>query len=160
MITALSGVARRTLMASGWRPDRNDPALAEELVMQVNKAQRKRREGITQPFPRLTEALSCYGGLEVFNYGPGVTAHRENFSLVPVRGMVSAGVLDELREMNVEKERFFPLGEIPEIHSKLLIGESGKVVLYGPNGYFLMGVDVNDALSNLVAGIEPEYFSG
>lgn len=159
MSAKLSEAAMHAMRSSGWHTDRNEQALAKDLVAQVHKAQRKRRESVVQPFPCLIDTLAHYGGLEVFNYGPGVTAHRENFILVPLKGIVSKGVLDELQDLTIKKERFFPLGAVPEIHSKLLLGESGKVALYGPNGYFLMGVDVNDALNNLISGVEPEYFS-
>ncbi|MEV5197587.1 SUKH-3 domain-containing protein [Streptomyces sp. NPDC053720] len=159
MDTVLAEAAMRTLMASGWHPDRNERTLALELVKQVQKKQKRRRESVAEAFPCLMDVLARYGGLEVFNYGPGVTAHRENFFLVPSRGMVSRGVLDELQDISLEEERFFPLGVIPEIHSKLLLSELGKVVLYGPNGYFLMGVDMNGALNNLILGVEPDYFS-
>lgn len=159
MSTKLSAAATDTMLASGWHPDRHEQALATELVAQVHQAQRKRREGAVQPFPYLIDTLARYGGLDVFNHGPGVTAHRESFLLVPLKGLVSEAALSELQELTANQESFFPLGAVPEIRGRLLLGASGRVVLSGPNGYFLMGADVNDALNNLISGTEPEYFS-
>lgn len=154
----ISPEAQQILSASGWSPESFDEKLAEELVGQLHKAQRRRREAATHAFPEAIRALATYGGIAVPARGPGDTAYRDGFTLTPVDGLTSETALQELRQLTVDEEYFFPIGAIPDIHGKLLISDHGKVVMYGPNGYFLVGNSMNEALNNLIAGVEPGEF--
>ncbi|MBT2901916.1 SUKH-3 domain-containing protein [Streptomyces sp. McG3] len=156
----ISPEAQNILSASGWNLEGFDEKLAEKLVRQLHKAQRRRRDAVTEAFPEAMNALASYGGIVIPDRGAGITAYRDGFNLIPVEGLTSETALQELRQLTAGKERFFPIGAIPDIHGKLLIGNRGRIVMYGPNGYFLMGDDMNEALNNLIAGVEPGVFFG
>ncbi|MGW0435386.1 SUKH-3 domain-containing protein [Micromonospora sp. NPDC003197] len=156
METRLAATTQRVLENSGWQVGTHDEEQAHKLIEQVRKRHQRGGEEPAPSFPALVKVLATYGGLRVANSGTGRTAYREDFNLIPIKGFVWRDGLDEIAE--VAEEKVFPLGDVPDVPGKLLITERGRVVLFGPNGYFLVGNDINEALNNMVEGVDLPYF--
>lgn len=93
-------------------------------------------------------ALLEFGGLRVTASGPGVDRAREPFELDPTLAIDAESLFNEYSAL-LEK-KLFPMGEASD-QAFIAIADTGEVYLIF-EGVQLIGMNVREALSNLIEG--------
>jgi len=140
------------LRAAGWQPGRWDIKQAEIWAdaLRDHASTAGHRHAV---FPAAVEAWAEFGGLRITPPGPGRQIAPAALHLDPLFGLHMARTLADLgRALDTEVS---PLGEEPDTQSLLAIDSEGRVYALDHTGDWYLGPDIDQALSALIAGIEP-----
>lgn len=150
-MSRFSAQAEDLLRNAGWYPGRHVPELVaswEATLMASDKF---------EMFPGARRALLEFGGLEINQRAPGVTCAREPFNFQPT---LAAGESDRFQDSaKLLGTRLYPLGEAAGGHYFWTIGENERAYLL-MDDVKLLGQNFNEALENLIVGIQPLDITG
>ncbi|WP_141205407.1 SUKH-3 domain-containing protein [Streptomyces griseorubiginosus] len=140
------------LRAAGWLPGRWDIKQAEIWAdtLREHTSPAGHRHAV---FPAAVEAWAEFGGLHLTPTGPGRQVAPAHLHLDPLHGLHMARTLADLgRALDTE---VCPLGAETDTHAVLAIDTEGRVYALDHTGDWYLGPDIDQALSGLIAGIEP-----
>ncbi|MFC8565518.1 SUKH-3 domain-containing protein [Streptomyces sp. NPDC057245] len=133
----------RVLRLAGWQPGRTVSTDSWERAM------READEGyVMHEAARLF--LSEFGGLEVWEKGPGVNAARSPFRIDPLLAKWDFEIIESLSED--AEVQLYPVGDCSQGNFYLTVAEEGTVYL-GMDDVELLAGTTDEALDKLVRGI-------
>jgi hypothetical protein len=140
------------LREAGWTEERQVAELAGKAIQTVC-AQPGTAGARHAAFPAAEQALTEFGGLYVYQDGPGAALRRRPFALDPTMAAATAMTLADFgRVLGVA---LFPLGVEGDADAVLAIDEHGRVFALDAGGEWFLGEDIQDALTTLVTGTLP-----
>jgi len=140
------------LRSAGWQPGRWDIKQAEFWAdaLRGHESPAGHRHAV---FPAAVEAWAEFGGLHVQAPGPGRQIAPSQLHLDPLHGLHMARTLADLgRALDTE---VCPIGEETESRALLAIDTEGRVYTLDHTGDWYLGPDIDQALTDLISGIEP-----
>ncbi|MFI9627111.1 SUKH-3 domain-containing protein [Streptomyces sp. NPDC052042] len=141
------------LRAAGWQPGRWDIRRAEEWADTL-RAHRSPGGHQHAVFPAAVEAWAEFGGLHIKATAPGRQIAPASVRIDPLSGLHLARTLNDLgRALDTELS---PLGEEGNGQAVLAIDAEGRVYSIDHTGDWYLGPDIDQALTALVTGIQPE----
>ncbi|GIJ29632.1 hypothetical protein Vqi01_47940 [Micromonospora qiuiae] len=157
MTERFPSLVAETLAAAGWSPGRRDDARAREWALRIaaDAAPDGRQHVVT---PAAIEAYAEFGGLRVRPQGEGEQIAPSAFDLDPFRVRHSVATLAELAE--VTGAPLAPLGEEGDGTGILAVDEQGRVFVLDHTGDWFLGASVDEAITALVLGRQPERVRG
>ncbi|TLS40426.1 SUKH-3 domain containing protein [Streptomyces montanus] len=141
------------LRTAGWQPGRWDIKQAEIWAdaLRSHESPAGHRHAV---FPAAVEAWAEFGGLHIQPPGPGRQIAPSPVHLDPLHGLHMARTLADLgRALDTE---VCPLGEESESRALLAIDAEGRVYTLDHTGDWYLGPDIDQALTGLISGTEPE----
>ncbi|NPC48128.1 hypothetical protein D7X99_13865 [Corallococcus sp. AB032C] len=147
----LSEVARARLVSAGWKPGRD---VHEQVVVWRDAL---KAQGGFEIFPAAERVLSEFGGLDIKQGGPGITARRQSFVLDPIVGIRDRDFLRRYEKfLGVE---LYPIGRTFEDDMLLVVASDGRV--FGvTEGVYLIGIGIVDAMDALLVGRMSKFLGG
>jgi hypothetical protein len=143
MMNGFAEEAERTLRAFGWSPGRRVDVAEWRVRLEADGF---RMHAAAERF------LAEFGGLAVWEMGPGVTCTREAFEFDP---LLAEGEADRFGEWSRSVgEDLFPLGELD--HGRFFLGISASGVIYLVADWLGSFGRFPDGLVNLIMGVAPE----
>lgn len=141
------------LRTAGWQPGRWDIRRAEEWADAL-RAHRSPAGHQHAVFPAAVEAWAEFGGLHIRAATTGRQIAPAPVRIDPMSGLHLARTLNDLgRALETELS---PLGEEGEGQAVLAIDADGRVYSIDHTGDWYLGTDIDQALTALVTGIQPE----
>ncbi|MFF9073720.1 SUKH-3 domain-containing protein [Streptomyces sp. NPDC014735] len=141
------------LRSAGWQPGRWDIRRAEEWADAL-RAHRSSAGHQHAVFPAAVEAWAEFGGLHIKATAPGRQIAPAPVRIDPMSGLHLARTLGDLgRALETELS---PLGEEGDGQAILAIDAEGRVYSIDHTGDWYLGPDIDQALTSLVTGIQPE----
>ncbi|GGO88356.1 SUKH-3 domain-containing protein [Wenjunlia tyrosinilytica] len=141
------------LREAGWQPGRWDMPQAEAWAdrLRAHTSPGGHQHSLS---PAAVEAWAEFGGLRVEVSGAGRQIARTPFTLDPLRGLHLARTFSDLgRALETEVS---PLGEEAGGRAALAIDTQGRVYSLDHTGDWFLGPDLDQALTTLISGIQPE----
>ncbi|MFG3100261.1 SUKH-3 domain-containing protein [Streptomyces sp. NPDC048182] len=138
-----SPATERVLRSAGWRPGRSVSVDNWEKVL------READDGYVM-HEAARRFLAEFGGLEVFEKGPGVNAGRASFRLDPALAKWDYEIIESLGE-EVEVS-LYPLGDLWQGNFYLAMAENGTVY-FGMDDAEWLAQSPDEALDRLIRGI-------
>ncbi|MEU8698480.1 SUKH-3 domain-containing protein [Streptomyces sp. NPDC048680] len=141
------------LRTAGWQPGRWDIRQAEEWAdaLRSHASPAGHQHAV---FPAAVEAWAEFGGLHLTATAPGRQIAPAAVRIDPLRGLHLARTLADLgRALETEVA---PLGEEGDGQAVLAIDSEGRVYSIDHTGDWYLGPDIDQALSTLVTGTQPE----
>lgn len=135
------------LKSSGWFPNRNMGDTVLKWEQELHNS-----DGFNM-FSDAEKVLLEFGGLVVNQRGAGKTCAREPFRILPTLAIYEGDrFIDYSHLLNI---KLYPLGEAFDGHYFLAIGEDGRIFLI-MDDIQMIGRNFDEALENLIIGIEPQ----
>lgn len=141
------------LRTAGWQPGRWDIRQAEEWAdaLRSHASPAGHQHAV---FPAAVEAWAEFGGLRLTPTAPGRQIAPATVRIDPLRGLHLARTLADLgRALETEVA---PLGEEGDGQAVLAIDTEGRIYSIDHTGDWYLGPDIDQALSTLVTGAQPE----
>ncbi|WP_329020102.1 SUKH-3 domain-containing protein [Streptomyces sp. NBC_00690] len=141
------------LRESGWQPGRWDIKIAEQWADSL-RAYASPAGHQHKVFPAAVEAWAEFGGLCITAAGPGRQTTPLAVRIDPLAGLHLARTLSDLgRALETE---ISPLGAEGDDQAVLAIDSSGRVYSVDHTGDWYLGADIDQALSTLLLGLQPQ----
>ncbi|MFF9349537.1 SUKH-3 domain-containing protein [Streptomyces sp. NPDC014734] len=141
------------LRTAGWQPGRWDIRRAEEWAdaLRAHQSPAGHRHAV---FPAAVEAWAEFGALHIKATAPGRQIAPAPVHIDPMGGLHLARTLGDLgRALDTEVS---PLGKEGSGQAVLAIDAEGRVYSVDHTGDWYLGPDIDQALTALVSGIQPE----
>ncbi|MCM2390246.1 SUKH-3 domain-containing protein [Streptomyces albipurpureus] len=144
------------LREAGWQPGRWDIKLAEHWADSL-RAYASPAGHQHSVFPAAVEAWAEFGDLRITAPGPGRQTAPPTLHIDPLAGLHLARTLADLgRALDTEVS---PLGSEGDNQAVLAIDSQGRVYSVDHTGDWYLGVDIVQALTTLVLGLQPRRLS-